>query len=232
MKKLIPTALALFLSFAFVSCETQEEPVDGLNKLDSYKIARDEFGKFRLEHVTVDGFETELVNNYSTNTSEIYFNESAVSSTKYQNELKIQDNEVKIGFMDVEGTRSEFISVEDDDITSAEFKGGNPLLRNYYVHKTFSGSYVVFFRVIDGVEVSYSYNEELGENEITLNKTEGKRIFKNVHAQVYNRGIGEPLLITFVCPMDKGAAKGFSSSDADTSLDSSLIRRPKIIIAD
>lgn len=227
MKNLFFGILTLFSAAALVSCETQEEPINSVNKLDSYKIARDENGLFTLEHTTIDGFTTEQVSDFGSNMEKFYFDESSVNSTKYENALKISNNAIKVGFIELEGLTSEFITVEDDDLQSLELKDRNPLLVKYYVHRTISGKVIVFFKVKNGVDVSYGYNEELGENEIRLKEdADSRRIFKNIHYKTFDRADDGSLIITFVSSM------GDKQSKSSLSLAAELIRKPRIIITE
>ena len=227
MKNLFFGILTLFSAVALVSCETQEEPISSVNKLDSYKISRDENGLFTLEHTTIDGFTTEQISDFGSNTEKFYFDESSVNSTKYENALKLSDNAVKVGFIELQGLSSEFITVEDDDLQSLVLKDRNPLLVKYYVHRTISGKVIVFFKVKNGVDVSYGYNEELGENEIRLNEdADSRQIFKNVHYQTFDLEADGSLIITFVSSM------GDKQSKSSLALAEELIRKPRIIIAE
>jgi len=227
MKNLLFGILILFSAVALVSCETQDEPISSVNKLDSYKISRDENGLFTLEHTTVDGFTTEQVSDFGSNIEKFYFDNATVNSTKYENALKLSNDAVKVGFIELQGLTSEFITVEDDDLQSLELKDRNPLLVKYYVHRTVSGKVIVVFRVKNGVDVSYGYNEELGENEIRLTESADSRsIFKNVHYQTFERDADGSLIITFVSSM------GDKQSKSSFALAAELIRKPRIIITE
>lgn len=232
MKNLGKGFIALMLSFSFIACENDQEPLMPESKLNSYKLERSEDGVVTIEYTSNDGFSAESVENITNGSLDIYFNDNNGDAELTKERLDV-DSEVKVNFIGLESDRNESISVLDDDMTNLYLRGGNPLLKGYYIHKTFSGRYIVFFKVKDGVEVTYQFNEELGENEIVLMPSQGRRIFKDIHAQVYNRAYGEPLKITFMSP---NASSKENTSVEDTSSNDpfdqvSFIRRPRIIIA-
>jgi hypothetical protein len=228
MKKLYFGIIAM-LSLTFVACESNETPMDlETAKLESYSFERDMNGNAVLEHVTTDGYSTELNSDLNEGIDKYIFNESPVLSTTYKNAVNFDNGQVKIGFYGVEGNRNEMISVEDDELDRILAKGSsNPLLKSYRVVRWFNGKVYVFFQVKDGVSVSYGYNEELGENEIQLKEAEGRQLWKNTHVQSYNMNSADGLIVTFVSDMGKASAKSIS-----TLSEESLIRKPRIIVSD
>jgi uncharacterized protein YegP (UPF0339 family) len=143
-------------------------------------------------------------------------------------DLEMIDSEVKIGFLEVDGLSDEFVSVEDDDITSFQMKKNNPLLKWYEVYRNKKGKYVINFKTKKNVDVDYRFNRKNGENEIWLIRAgEGRVVGKNEHKRNYSYSEGDTLTITFVSEVKKGGSK----SDSVENLQG-FIRKPRIIIKD
>jgi uncharacterized protein YegP (UPF0339 family) len=228
MKKVVLGILSVFMSVCFVSCESDTESIDEVNKLKEFSFARDEFGNFTLKYDVVEGFSSDEYDNFDTGRKEITFNSSSAKSTSMSSDLEMVDSQVKIGFLEVDGSSDEFISVEDDDITSFQMKQNNPLLKWYEVYRNKKGKYVINFKTKKNVIVDYKYNKRKGENEIWLIRAgEGRVVGKNEHKRNYAYTEGDTLTITFITEIKKGNSKNDSVENLQ-----GYIRKPRIIIKD
>jgi hypothetical protein len=229
MKKVVLGILSVFMSVCFVSCESDSESIDDVNKLKEFSFARDEFGNFTLKYDIVEGFSSEEYDNIDTGRKEITFNSSSAKSSSMSSDLEMIDSEVKIGFFQVDGFSDKFISVEDEDITSFQMKKNNPLLKSYEVYQNKKGKYVMNFKTKKNVDVRYKFNEDLGEYEIWLRKDgEGRIVGKNEHKKNYVKEEGVNLIITFVTIKDNDKSK----MDEDQNRSGQVIRKPRTIIRD
>ena len=228
MKKVVLGILSVFMSVCFVSCESDTESVDEVNKLKEFSFARDEFGNFTLKYDVVEGFSSEEYDNFDSGRKEITFNSSTAKSISMSSDLEMVDSQVKIGFLQVDGYADKFISVEDEDITSFQMKKNNPLLKSYEVYQNKKGRYVMNFKTKKNVIVDYNYNRKLGEYEIWLEKAgEGRIVGKNEHKRNYIKEEGVDLIITFV------TVRGNKSrSNLNENRSSQVIRKPRTIIRD
>ena len=228
MKKVVLGILSVFMSVCFVSCESDTESIDEVNKLKEFSFARDEFGNFTLKYDVVEGFSSEEYDNFDSGRKEITFNSSTAKSTSMSSDLEMVDSQVKIGFFQVDGDADKFISIEDEDITSFQMKKNNPLLKNYEVYQNKKGRYVMNFKTKKNVDVRYRFNRNLGEYEIWLEKAgEGRIVGKNEHKRNYVKEEGIPLVITFVTVKDNDRSKSDLNQDK-----AQLIRKPRTIIRD
>ncbi len=228
MKKVVLGVLSVFMSVCFVSCESDSETIDDVNKLKELSFSRDEFGNFTLKYDIVDGFSSEEYDNFDSGRKEISFNASSAKSSSMSSDLNMVDSEVKIGFYQVDGESDKFISVEDDDITSFQMKKDKALLKRYEVFQNKKGKYVMNFKTKKNVDVRYKFNENLGEYEIWLSKAgEGRIVGKNEHKKNYVKEEGIPLIITFVTRRDTKKSKSDMIQDRVQ-----LIRKPRTVIRD
>ena len=108
MKKVVLGILSVFMSVCFVSCESDTESIDEVNKLKEFSFARDEFGNFTLKYDVVEGFSSEEYDNFDTGRKEITFNSSSAKSTSMSSDLEMVDSQVKIGFFQVDGDADKF----------------------------------------------------------------------------------------------------------------------------
>jgi uncharacterized protein YegP (UPF0339 family) len=228
MKKVVLGILSVFMSVCFISCESDTESIDEVNKLKEFSFARDEFGNFTLKYEVVEGFSSEEYDNFDTGRKEITFNSSSANSSSMSSDLEMVDSQVKIGFLEVDGSSDEFISVEDDDITSFQMKQNNPLLKWYEVYRNKKGKYVINFKTKKNVIVDYKFNKKKGENEIWLIRAgEGRVVGNNEHKRNYSYTEGDTLTITFISEIKKGNSKNESVENLQ-----GFIRKPRIIIKD
>ena len=108
MKKVVLGILSVFMSVCFVSCESDTESIDEVNKIKEFSFARDEFGNFTLKYDVVEGFSSEEYDNFDTGRKEITFNSSSAKSTSMSSDLEMVDSQVKIGFFQVDGDADKF----------------------------------------------------------------------------------------------------------------------------
>lgn len=169
MKKITPYFLALSLSFLFASCSSNEtEVVEGTpeNLLQSYTLKRDATGAYSIDFNTTNNTDVTTVTN-ADNSKEIILAEVAQkTATKHSNDFSIENDQLKIGFLETKNGKRAKIYVEDDNITFA--KGVTVFLNSYSITVNENGTYQLNFSVNDNVATDFVYNEELETYEVHL----------------------------------------------------------------
>ena len=133
-------------------------------------------------------------------------------------ELLIDNNKLKVGFIDADINQKQFISIFDDNITTSMKSNSKSKLKEYSIENNGDGSYELSFNVKNKVDVSFVYNEDLNVYEIQLEDGEGK---EKVLSKTFVSEEEKPLRIDFVNHNKNSNAK---------SSEYTRIRKPIIII--
>ena len=203
MKKVAPYFLALTLSIVFASCSNNDtEVLDSTpeNLLQSYTLKRDSNGTYSIEFNTSDNTDVTSVTN-TDNSKEIILAETAQkTATKHSNDFSIENDQLKIGFLETNNGKRTKIYVEDENITFA--KGVTEFLNSYSVTANGDGTYQLNFEVNDNVTTDFVYNEETETYEIHL--ASGETVQKDFSRQM-EKISEKPLKINFVNHKDYSA---------------------------
>lgn len=174
MKNFTPYLLAL--SIIFASCSSNENEV--LEKtqeklLQSYTLKRDANGSYSIDFNTTNNTDVTAVKNID-NSNEIILSEvNHKTATKHSNDFKIENDYLKIGFLEANKGKRTKISIEDENITFA--KGVTEFLNSYSITKNTDGTFQLNFKVNDNVATDFVYNEDIETYEIHLEAGDSKQ---------------------------------------------------------
>ena len=176
MNKFTPILLAISLVFA--SCSSNEnEELDNLpqeNLLQSYTLKRDASGAYSIDFNTTDNTAVTAVKNIDKSNEIILSEAKHKTTTKHSNDFSIENEELKIGFLEANKGKRTQISVEDENITFA--KGGiTEFLNSYSITKNEDGTFLLNFKVNDNVATDFIYNEDIETYEVHLSNGTAKQ---------------------------------------------------------
>lgn len=219
MKKIAPYFLALSLVFA--SCSSNEgEVIDNTPQqklLTSYTLKRDGSGAYSIDFDVNNNTDVATFKG-KDNSNDIVLSESKVATkTAYSNEFAIENDHLKIGFIENNSGKRTRISVTDDNITFA--KGTvTEFLNSYSITSNEDGTYQLDFKVNDNVQTEFIYNEDTEIYEVHLSNGEAKQQEFTRHFEMPSSSI---LKINFV------NHKLLSKTEEESTND-----KPRIIIDD
>lgn len=223
MKKIVFYFFMVSLVLTSCSTEQQEQTKAAETKLlKSYKIVKDAQGRYSIGYSTNNNATAELIKNLKTNTNEIHlFSEKNVKANNFKEDLAIERNQLKIGFIENNAKRRS-VTIEDKNIVLARGEESTEYLKEYSVEELDDNQYEVEFEVKEGVRVEYVYNEEIDTYEIHLKEGESST---NEYSKVYTK-TSETLKVDFVNHYKSttaGRGKAYASR-------TSVNRRPRWII--
>ncbi|MBG7611591.1 hypothetical protein IU405_04935 [Polaribacter sp. BAL334] len=225
MKKSSLLVFAIIASLLFSSCSSNEEGIINTDVnaklLKNFTVKRDASGAYSLDFNVTENTKVDKVANQNLNSNEFYlYSSENNSTTKIAEQLLIDNNQLKVGFIDTNSeSKKASVTVYDDDITLA--KGDlSSKLKSYSITKNDDGLYDVVFEVKNNVAVKYAFNEK--EDAFEIHLTNGKSADANFSTTLEKKE-GVPLKIVFVNYVGNTNAKSEST-------DLTPIRKPVIII--
>lgn len=155
----------------FSSC-TKEETAsidDSNNKmLESFQIKRNADGSYALTHELKENVGVDYATNGDQNEIYLYSNLTPEKSN-FQNNYKVEHKHLNLVFTDENNSRLPAVDIYDDDTdTKADDLG---LLNTYSLKYNADGTIRLDFKVENGVDVSFGYNNEEDIHDVYL--TEG-----------------------------------------------------------
>lgn len=223
MKKLNLFAIVVLLTIAFSSCSTNETLIleeQSLDLLKTYTIKRDANGAYSVDLNLGEGSEVQKTIDPQTNTNQFYLHSSVnKSARRITEDVSVQEDQLKIGFIETNTDNLSQIILTDDDITFAK-KNDTDKLKEYSISSNLNGTFNLNFNVKDNVRVDFVYNEESAVYEVHLEDGNGK---KNDFNRVLEKVDGQPLKFVFVNHIINFNAKSGGGEQ-------SLIRKPQGII--
>lgn len=225
MKKIKLLLFVASISLVFSSCSNEETSLSNdLNSklLKSYNIKRDATGAYSVDY---DLYSNAIVSksedvNSSLKEFSLYPTDKETPK-KLDETLLINNNQLKIGFIDNNTSKKQYVTVFDDDITLSKKTSDKSLLKSYDITSNEDGTYTLDFTVKNNSNVAFVFNEEQSTYEIHLEK--GKNS-ETTFERTFEKKEGELLKIDFVNHVTNQNAK----NDALEA----LIRKPVIIIDD
>lgn len=219
MKKLAPYFLVL--SIIFTSCSSNENEV--LEKtqeklLQSYTLKRDGSGSYSIDFDVNNN--TDVVNFKGNMTNDIVLSESNIATKKsYSNEYAIENDQLKIGFIENNSGKKTKISVKDDNITFA--KGTvTEFLNSYSVSSNEDGTYKLDFKVNENVQTEFIYNEDKDIYEVHLSSGTAKQKDFSRELKINNE---RNIKLIFY-------NHKYSNEYANRTEEASTIKKPEVII--
>ncbi|WP_431164623.1 hypothetical protein [Tenacibaculum halocynthiae] len=196
MNKITPLFLALTLIFA--SCSSTENDAELLQKnetkLKSYTLKRDANGRYSIDFDVKENTEVNTFKN-SDKSNEIILSEAVQKQAqKHSNNFNLENDFLKIGFLEESNGKKTQITVEDENITFAK-KGVTEFLNNYSVTKNDDGTFNLDFEVNNNVQTEFIYNELKEIYEVHLSSGLSKKQFFSKSLEITTSNI---LKINFV----------------------------------
>ncbi|KGL61882.1 hypothetical protein [Polaribacter sp. Hel1_85] len=214
MKNFNLFALLASLTLVFSSCSTNETLLpeeQSLDLLKTYTIKRDANGAYSLDYNLNSDAQVENVVDESTNTNNIYlYSSDKQTSRRRSQELTIDGEQLKVGFVDTNSDKQPKITIIDDNIVFAKDTDSNKMLSEYGVTGNEDGTYTLDFIVKNKVTVDFVYNEDEKVYEIHLE--EGKTS-ETSFSRVFEKTNGELLKIYFINHDNKAQARSSIKSD-------------------
>ncbi|MBA6156340.1 hypothetical protein H3Z83_07415 [Tenacibaculum sp. S7007] len=174
MKKLAPYFLVF--SIIFTSCSSNENEVleDTQEKLlQSYTLKRDANGAYSIDFNTTNNTDVTAIKN-TDNSNEIILSEvNHKTAVKHSNDFNIENDYLKIGFLEANQGKRTKISIEDENPTFA--KGVTEFLNSYSITKNTDGTFQLKFKVNDNVNTDFVYNEDIETYEVHLSTGDSKQ---------------------------------------------------------
>lgn len=192
------TSATLILSSCSDNNETLLQEEQAINLLKSYTIQRDANGAYSLDYNLNGNVKAENVIDSNTNTNNIYLYSSNIQlESKVTQDLTIDGNQLKIGFVDTNSKIHPVITILDEKFSYA--KGANneeeEMLSDYSITSNEDGTYKLDFTVKDEVNVDFVYNEDLKIYEVHLEKGEGN---ETTFSRILEKESGVLLKLDFV----------------------------------
>ncbi len=189
--------LTLLVS-TLISCSNEESTTtnpDNENLFKSYKISRDAQGKYSIDYNVAEGAYSETSKDISNNTNGVYvFEGNATASKKAFNNLELENNKINIEVFENNQQRRS-ITVEDEMIVMNKNSENSAFLTEYSLENLNEDEYILDFKVKEGINVVFDYNDE--ENIYEVHLKEGLST-GTTFTKVYKRIAGLPLRIDFV----------------------------------
>lgn len=223
MKKITPYFLALSLSVIFASCSSNEAEVienNPENLLQSYTLKRDATGAYSIDFNTTNNTDVTTVTNVDNSKEIILAETPQKTASKHSNDFSIENDHLKIGFLETNRGKETQIMVKDENITFA--KGITEFLSSYSVTVNGDGTYQLDFKVNNNVSTDFIYNEKIEAYEIHLSSTPNSET-ENTFSRTMSIPHNGVLKINFVNHKYQGKTEASSLSD-------SLEKKPELII--
>lgn len=225
MKKSSLLVFAIAGSFIFSSCSSNEEGLISTDSnaklLKNYTVKRDASGAYSMDFNVLENTKVDKVIGINKNSSEFYlYSSDKNTTTKIAEQLLINNNQLKVGFVDTKTDSKTNVVVFDDNI-SFKKSAEESKLTSYSVTKNEEGSFELDFEVADNVAVEYIFNEN--EDAFEIHLTNGKSATTNFSTTL-EKTEGKPLNIVFVNFIANPGAKTTETIEP--------IRKPVIIIVD
>lgn len=217
MKNFTPYLLALSLSVIFASCSSNEAEViknNPENLLQSYTLKRDATGAYSIDFNTANNTDVTTLTN-TDNSKEIILAETAQkTSTKHSNDFSIENNHLKIGFLETRNGKRTNIYIEDENITFA--KGITEFLNSYSITANGDGTYKLDFTVNNNVTTDFVYNKETETYEVHL--ANGESVVENRFSRQLQVNSSNLIKLNFV--NHKYLSRGEEST---------IVEKPKVV---
>jgi hypothetical protein len=221
MKTIKLLSVMAIIALGITSCSDEDGVLaadQNVKLLKTFKVQRDATGAYSVDFNVSDNTEFDKVLNKNDNTRQYFlYSSDKATENNISHDLSIKNDQVKIGFVDMQSTKSESITIIDD-IKFARKSNNSLRLLSYSVVSNENGLYDLDFTVMENTDVSFVYNEEIKIHEVHLTVgTRGEVDFSRSLEIVE----GEPLKIDFVNHMGNPNAKSYKEL---------LVRKPRVIV--
>lgn len=213
----------LFIFTLFLASCSNNEAINNEKQalLKSYKVVKDAQGRYSIDYNVNSNVAAEVVKNNETNSNDIYlYRTNSADKASFSEALSLQNDLLKIGFVsDSEKIKS--LVIEDENIVLAKGAKSTEFLKEYSIESIGNNEYKLDFEVKEGVNVSFTYNDEEGAYEVHLK--EGKQS-KAEFSKTYTKD-SEILKIDFVNHIERTAMQKANTVEIEKI---ELPKRPRI----
>lgn len=214
MKKLSLYLIAM--SFVMTSCSSESDITNVVEAnapeslLKSFEVKRDANGRYSVDYNVNEKTAVESVKNIASKTNEIYlYSANNINEKKHTEDLALDNNMLKVDFIDKREENSRTITIEDENITLAKGAENEEFLRDYSFTSNDDGTYQLDFNVNNKISTNFVYNEEKERYEIHLKKGESQM---SSYSRNFTKKEGVALKIYF---MNHGySGRGEQSADS------------------
>ena len=175
MNKITPFILALSIILGSCSSNENEGLINTQEKLlKSYTLKRDANGAYSIDFNTTNNTDVTTVKNVDSSNEIILSEANHNTASKHSNNFAIENDQLKIGFLESNKGKRTKISIEDENITFA--KGGvTEFLNSYSITQKTDGTFQLNFKVNDNVTTEFIYNEDTETYEVHLSNGDNKQ---------------------------------------------------------
>ncbi|CAL2093921.1 hypothetical protein [Tenacibaculum sp. 190524A02b] len=177
MKKITPLFIAVASFLFMTSCSSNDNDTNIIqesqeNQLQTYTLKRDSQGRYSIDFNVSENTAVESYQNADLSNEFILSKTNQKSKPNYTNNFKLENNLLKVGFLEESNGKQTSIAVVDENITFA--KGVTEYLNNYSVTKNKDNTFTLNFEVNESVSTEFVYNESIETYEVHLFKGEAK----------------------------------------------------------
>lgn len=233
MKKINFLAIIAAVSLMFTSCSSEDSILSGEQSaklLKKYKINRDATGAYSVDLDVAEKTKVDDVLDVNNNTKQyfLYSSDDIQLNSNISQELLIDNNQLKVGIVDANTNKKEFVSIIDDDFTYLSKSRATKYLADFSVQSNQDGTFDLSFNVNKKVNVSFEYNEEISTYEVHLERGKGGDTAFSRTLEVEE---GQKLKIDFVnyVTNEKSAKSSGEGIEGETTT-TTKTRKPRVII--
>ena len=222
MKKLTTAVLVILFTINFTSCSDNESITEAPqgDLLKSFTLKRDASGSYSLDYEIANNTNAISVKNEENKTNEIYLsNSEEITQRAYTQDFVLDNNSLKIGFVNANTDNRANIFVEDENIT---FSKDEEFLNTYSVKGNDDGTYQLDFVVNDGVKTEFVYNDETQTYEVHLSEGNAN---DNDFSSSLEKDANGVLKIDFVNHKNNNQNRSTVAKTGTT------IRRPRVVVS-
>ncbi|CAA0157167.1 Probable lipoprotein precursor [Tenacibaculum maritimum] len=225
MKKLAFYALAAVTSYVLISCSSDnveliKNPQNTEKLLKSFEIKRDANGRYSIDYNVDDNVVVSSVKNSTSKINEFYLSSEnkTIGKNNYKEELPLEEDQLKIGFVEDSYENNRTIFIKDQDILLAKGEENEEFLKEYSLAGSGTDIYQLDFTVNKGITTDFVYNKEEMRYEIHLKEGDNRR---KSYSKTFIKREEAPLEIHFI-----------NHRNQEQRLAADITGRPVVIIND
>ncbi|CAA0214824.1 Probable lipoprotein precursor [Tenacibaculum maritimum] len=205
MRKLSFYALAAVTSYVLISCSSDnveliKNPQNTEKLLKSFEIKRDANGRYSIDYNVDDNVVVSSVKNSTSKINEFYLSSEnkSIGKNNYKEELPLEEDQLKIGFVEDSYENNRTIFIKDQDILLAKGEENEEFLKEYSLAGSGTDIYQLDFTVNKGITTDFVYNKEEMRYEIHLKEGNQSGGVKENFSRTFIKTEEAPLEIRFV----------------------------------
>ncbi|CAA0219728.1 hypothetical protein V2595_05480 [Tenacibaculum maritimum] len=225
MRKLAFYALAAVTSYVLISCSSDnveliKNPQNTEKLLKSFEIKRDANGRYSVDYNVDDNVVVSSVKNSTSKINEFYLSSEnkSIGRNNYKEELPLEEDQLKIGFVEDSYENNRTIFIKDQDILLAKGEENEEFLKEYSLAGSGTDIYQLDFTVNKGITTDFVYNKEEMRYEIHLKEGDNRR---KSYSKTFIKTEEAPLEIHFI-----------NHRNQEQRLAADITGRPVVIIND